>query len=92
MIVLGTSVLGFSASQKNYKRHKNLVNFLTGLNAMENEIRYTKKVQLNRFQVSDSKCNLVKREVGVSPARTRHCNKLIYTMYKQPLTVKLGRR
>ena len=43
LIVLGTSILGFSASGVNYKRHKNLVKFITGLTAMENEISYTKK-------------------------------------------------
>ena len=43
LIVLGTSMLGFSASGRNYKRHKNLLKFITGLTAMENEINYTKK-------------------------------------------------
>lgn len=42
LIILGTSILGFLASGVNYRRHKNLVRFLLGLNAMENEIRYTK--------------------------------------------------
>lgn len=43
LIVLGTSILGFSASMMNYKRHKNLIKIIVGLTAMENEISYTKK-------------------------------------------------
>lgn len=43
LILLGTSIWGFSYSNIYYKRHKNLMRFIVCLTAMENEISFTKQ-------------------------------------------------
>ena len=46
---------------------------------------------MNLYGVFDECNSSVKREAGVNPARTRHCDKMICAMRKQATDQKVGK-